>query len=613
MVDIRDDITSSFELEDYVHWDSDNGTDSDPDIYVEKRRKVGSLTSLTLKTIFSDKFLGKVPKKKRKIKMENAFDSMLNASEVDNDFRLDIDSIIQNLGEDDKSERDSVSIKILNVFSQKEMDYDSDRTSFNDEFDTVQSKDTNQTTNFSNLIKSNLSTDINDETSTNSIDSSIGETSILQNVKEMLDRNELKTLLDTDVKESNLEDNKNDNVSDSDLNGVTNERNDKKLENEPTNTVLSVENEKSGNLNEPKNEFEKMNSDNSNHRNHDSEDAVLRLNSDEKCAEINYSSKNNHTLIDEQEQKENDISNGDTAKASIDKDDVKVSDSNSDKDALKEKEENAISMSKGVSEETKNDPSKNNTENGIGSNGIIEIANSTEALSVESAKSCSKNTNLDENSEKSEHSISEKSNLEANNVKIDNVGNKECSEVMNSVGNIDNTSKYVENVSANDDIEKSDRDLLNNTKNNSDNSNRNETTTPEINEIHELEYTNSDVHFDRNVSVNTVTTDDTSVNAKQKDYIDIGKNAENTQEINRDAIKQSDSDKNGGIDSDNFNMDDLEDVSDTDIDDSELMSDINEQLNERNDKNDKITLDDLLAKGQTDLDSISDGEFALDE
>ncbi|CAG9577445.1 unnamed protein product [Danaus chrysippus] len=92
MVNIHQDI-DEFDLnQEYVHWDSDS-TESD----TEMKHTVSSLTALTLRTIFSDKFIGKVPKRKRRIRKtsDSNFDSE----------KLGIDSIINSL---DKRDDDSL-------------------------------------------------------------------------------------------------------------------------------------------------------------------------------------------------------------------------------------------------------------------------------------------------------------------------------------------------------------------------------------------------------------------------------------------------------------------------------------------------------------------------
>ncbi|RVE49899.1 hypothetical protein evm_005492 [Chilo suppressalis] len=99
MVNIKTDLLDFYCEEDYIHWDSDNSTE---DEIVEKDKEVDSLTTLSLKTLFSQKCLGRVPRKKRKVKTEKSmFDSILG-----NDFDMskDINSIIDNLGDDDDAE-----------------------------------------------------------------------------------------------------------------------------------------------------------------------------------------------------------------------------------------------------------------------------------------------------------------------------------------------------------------------------------------------------------------------------------------------------------------------------------------------------------------------------
>lgn len=110
MVKINDDIKQALDGQDYVHWDSDD-TASDIE-NVQDTKQVQSLNALALKTIFSPKLLGKVPRKQRKVRVEKAFDSILNASDVDLDMRIGIDNIIDRLDQsiDTGREKDSDSL-----------------------------------------------------------------------------------------------------------------------------------------------------------------------------------------------------------------------------------------------------------------------------------------------------------------------------------------------------------------------------------------------------------------------------------------------------------------------------------------------------------------------
>lgn len=103
MVDIKDDIKNEFYIqEDYVHWDSED-SESDAELTsssVPNTKKIDTLANLTLKILFSKKCLGKVPKKKRRVKQEKSmFDSLL--AETEDDVTRDINNIIDNLGDDD--------------------------------------------------------------------------------------------------------------------------------------------------------------------------------------------------------------------------------------------------------------------------------------------------------------------------------------------------------------------------------------------------------------------------------------------------------------------------------------------------------------------------------
>lgn len=117
MVSIKQEIKDElYTEEDYVHWDSDLSSDDEGD----SRKKVDRLSTLSLKTIFSRRCLGKVPRKLRKLKTEK-FDLF-------NDFDLsgDINNIISNLG-DDAASCDSDSL----------LEKDSDRRIVNSDFDSV--------------------------------------------------------------------------------------------------------------------------------------------------------------------------------------------------------------------------------------------------------------------------------------------------------------------------------------------------------------------------------------------------------------------------------------------------------------------------------------------
>ncbi|XP_050360033.1 uncharacterized protein LOC126779901 isoform X2 [Nymphalis io] len=103
MVDINDDIKKALDADKYVHWDSDD-SDSDTDQTDASRKRIDSLVSLSIKTIFSQRFLGKVPKKRRKVKAEKAFDSILNVSDFDTELKRGIDNIIDSLNDDERTD-----------------------------------------------------------------------------------------------------------------------------------------------------------------------------------------------------------------------------------------------------------------------------------------------------------------------------------------------------------------------------------------------------------------------------------------------------------------------------------------------------------------------------
>ncbi|KPJ00392.1 Replicase polyprotein 1a [Papilio xuthus] len=69
MVRIEDEIKDVLYEADYIHWDSDTSTDEENETFI-KKRKVSSLSTLSLKTIFSPRYLGRVRRKRRKVKTE---------------------------------------------------------------------------------------------------------------------------------------------------------------------------------------------------------------------------------------------------------------------------------------------------------------------------------------------------------------------------------------------------------------------------------------------------------------------------------------------------------------------------------------------------------------
>ncbi|XP_039764251.1 uncharacterized protein LOC120636764 [Pararge aegeria] len=149
MVNIQDEIKKACDLdESYVHWDSDE-TDSDLDL----SEKVDTLTSLSIKTLFSPKLIGKVPKRRKKVKVDKAFDSILNStSDFDTDMRLGIDNIINSLGDEkDKSVLDTdnsaASDKVDRTDNDPLFGDDNSPAITNDDFDSLFSKDASKTCN----------------------------------------------------------------------------------------------------------------------------------------------------------------------------------------------------------------------------------------------------------------------------------------------------------------------------------------------------------------------------------------------------------------------------------------------------------------------------------
>lgn len=107
MVAINDEIKQEYLNDEgrLVHWDSDNDDNSVP-----SPRSVDSLSTISLKHLFSPNYLGKVPKKNRKVKSENAFESTLvdfNA-DMSNNISNVLDSLSQASTNSDTYDSDSI-------------------------------------------------------------------------------------------------------------------------------------------------------------------------------------------------------------------------------------------------------------------------------------------------------------------------------------------------------------------------------------------------------------------------------------------------------------------------------------------------------------------------
>ncbi|KAJ2941771.1 hypothetical protein O0L34_g10575 [Tuta absoluta] len=229
MVHINKDIRDEFyKEEDYVHWDSDNFSSDEEFSLItptEKRKKVPSLTTLALKTIYSRRCLGKVPRKLRKVKEK--FDSFYNAETEFDNVQDDINNIISNLGDDTEDNESSFSvnnIKLTDVKSMSEMvkgsdndfngaNYESDslldddkKTSAVDEKVDFNAKNSDNEQNFTNNLfdsvkKSNA--DNGSETDA-SIDDTNSEKQIVKHHDDKSTASELSQDLDSNLTNSEL-------------------------------------------------------------------------------------------------------------------------------------------------------------------------------------------------------------------------------------------------------------------------------------------------------------------------------------------------------------------------------------------------------------------------
>ncbi|CAH2083396.1 unnamed protein product [Euphydryas editha] len=182
MVNINDDIRQAFDADKYVHWDSE---DTDSDAETDASKKVVSLTSLSLKTIFSQKLLGKVPKKRRKVKAEKAFDSILNASEFDTELKRGINDIIDSLDDTVDESVDTVDESVDTVdesVDKSKADKSGDNDSLfgdedaptvtNDDFDSLFNKSNDQVSSESTAKsndKDNMESNSNGENITENV------------------------------------------------------------------------------------------------------------------------------------------------------------------------------------------------------------------------------------------------------------------------------------------------------------------------------------------------------------------------------------------------------------------------------------------------------------
>ncbi|XP_026747886.1 uncharacterized protein LOC113508910 isoform X3 [Trichoplusia ni] len=136
MVSINPDVKNEFCASEYVHWDSEE-SESDSDIsLLPLTKKIDTLATLSLKIIFSNKCLGKVPRKRRRVKKEKVFEAL----DTEDDVTRDINNIINNLDKDDdldavdnldNSGNDSIKTgsESKNNHTDKEFDFSND---FND-------------------------------------------------------------------------------------------------------------------------------------------------------------------------------------------------------------------------------------------------------------------------------------------------------------------------------------------------------------------------------------------------------------------------------------------------------------------------------------------------
>ncbi|XP_052748317.1 protein PFC0760c-like [Galleria mellonella] len=118
MVSIEEEVKEELCSEEYIHWDSDSSDSDCGSTLVNNpmKNQVDTLSTLSIKTIFSLKFLGKVPRKRRKVKTvkcidEDDFNNVIKGDTggYDSDNSVDSVSIMDSLLNDSRNKGDSVN------------------------------------------------------------------------------------------------------------------------------------------------------------------------------------------------------------------------------------------------------------------------------------------------------------------------------------------------------------------------------------------------------------------------------------------------------------------------------------------------------------------------
>lgn len=110
MVDINDKVKEFLSEEDCINWDSDTEGDAGEKStsVVNKRQRVDTLAALALKAVVSQRFLGKVPTKYRRIRVDKMFDSL-------GEFGVkNVDRLLERLEDDSSRDRKKENSTITN-------------------------------------------------------------------------------------------------------------------------------------------------------------------------------------------------------------------------------------------------------------------------------------------------------------------------------------------------------------------------------------------------------------------------------------------------------------------------------------------------------------------
>ncbi|XP_028158687.1 putative uncharacterized protein DDB_G0282133 isoform X2 [Ostrinia furnacalis] len=476
MVSIKTEL-DDIEDEEFIHWDSSSDS--------EGKTTVDSLTTLSLKKIFSKKCLGKVARKRRKVKLE-----------FEGTMKRDIENIINNFDNEDSwdngnngSDEESLLTNYVPF----------DETVSNMKADVEDSNDSQSILDLNAGAK-------NDENSKTEASDTVG-----------VDKNSDESGIETD-----------ENINKEGLN--SRERLDKDSEEsarkteDKTNEDVSTEDGLSNRVSDKDSECGTETAD--------------KVNSELENSEKDVTEISRVSVIRE---------NNDSRSNDVDTDSTGIS---NDNDA---KTENNTEVSNDDSRESNNDKSNND-------NRTEPIADFNHVDSVENKPE--ERTNTD-------------------NVDLDNENsNNDCKDVINNRNNSSTVDTKNDNSMEDDTNDSTLNNDSGNTNNDQENTNDYENTNNDNeNTNNDHENTNNDHENTNNAHENTINDHENTINDHE--------NTNNDNERISDTISAKTT--NGEVEekSDKLSFGDMNDISDTEVDDKKLMDDLNEHIGEDNKNNDE--------------------------